>query len=77
MASRASILGRDGNRPARRGPLPLDVGTVVRAPFSCGETDPARSLRYKPDVPPDKTVKVESKDDGDEHTIHLWTTPLP
>jgi len=57
--------------------LPLDVGTVVRAPFSCGETDPARSLRYKPDVPPDKTVKVESKDDGDEHTIHLWTTPLP
>ena len=28
------------------------------------------------DFPPDKTVKVRSSDDGNEHTISLWTMPL-
>jgi precorrin-6B methylase 2 len=29
-----------------------------------------------PGVKPDRTHTVESKDDGDKHTLHLWTTPL-
>ncbi|HEY2841700.1 MAG TPA: PQQ-binding-like beta-propeller repeat protein [Pirellulales bacterium] len=29
-----------------------------------------------PGTPPDKIVKAESKEDGAEHTIYLWTTPL-
>jgi len=29
-----------------------------------------------PGVKPDKTLIVESKEDGDNHRIFLWTTPL-
>ena len=29
-----------------------------------------------PDIPPDKTVKVQSPEDSNEHTIYLWTLPL-
>jgi hypothetical protein len=29
-----------------------------------------------PGVKPDKTLTIESKDDGDKHMLHLWTTPL-
>ena len=29
-----------------------------------------------PNFPPDKTVKLRSSDDGNQHTISLWTTPL-
>ena len=28
------------------------------------------------DIAPDKSSRVESKDDGDTHDIHLWTAPL-
>jgi len=28
------------------------------------------------DIPPDKIVKVQSADDGNEHTVYLWTLPL-
>jgi len=29
-----------------------------------------------PDVGPDKTVQMDSKEDGNKHTLHLWTTPF-
>lgn len=29
-----------------------------------------------PGVKPDKTIEVKSAEDGDGHTIHLWTAPL-
>ena len=30
-----------------------------------------------PGVPPDKTLRIRSNEDGQEHTLHLWTLPLP
>ena len=29
-----------------------------------------------PDLPPDKTMIVESAETGAQHTVYLWTTPL-
>jgi hypothetical protein len=29
-----------------------------------------------PDLPPEKTILVESVETGDKHTIYLWTMPL-
>jgi SAM-dependent methyltransferase len=28
------------------------------------------------DIPPEKSLRIESQDDGDTHDIHLWTAPL-
>lgn len=28
------------------------------------------------DIPPDKSLKFDSQDDGDSHEIYMWTTPL-
>jgi tRNA A58 N-methylase Trm61 len=28
------------------------------------------------DIPPDRTLKIESKEDGIRHDIHLWKVPL-
>ena len=29
-----------------------------------------------PGAKPTKTIKVKSVDDGFEHTLHLWVTPI-